>query len=69
MTAPHTSALTGAKWRKSSYTEQADCVEVSHAGPTCAVRDSKDPHGAHLTFGITTWRAFLADIKTGRHDH
>jgi hypothetical protein len=54
-------------WRKSSHsTAGNDCVEVAQTGPAYAVRDSKHPKNAHLTFGVIAWKAFMADIKSGR---
>ncbi|MFC5748381.1 DUF397 domain-containing protein [Actinomadura rugatobispora] len=42
--------LTGAKWRKSSYTGSngGNCVEVAGLPGVVAVRDSKDPDGPVL---------------------
>jgi hypothetical protein len=66
--------LTGAKWRKSSYSGNngGQCVEVAavparHAGAgyLLAVRDSKDLSGTALTLAPEDWRAFTAGIKTG----
>lgn len=44
-------------WRKSSYSAQnTECVEVGCPAAThTAVRDSKLPHRAHLTFTPTAW--------------
>lgn len=59
-------------WRKSSRSgstvDQSDCVEVAKLVRNIAVRDSKNPGGAHLTFGTADWRAFTRRIKTGEHD-
>jgi hypothetical protein len=63
--------LTRAKWRKSSRSGDngGACVEVARNLPrTIAVRDSKDPHGPALTIAPAGWRAFIADVKAGRHD-
>jgi hypothetical protein len=56
-----------AHWRKSSYSgAHGDCVEVREAGPgLVAVRDSKDPHGPALAFGVRAWAAFVADLTAG----
>jgi Domain of unknown function (DUF397) len=57
------------KWRKSTYSNAGNqCVEIGWIGATIAVRDSKNPTGDHLTFGITQWRAFLTSIKNGTYD-
>jgi len=63
--------LTGAQWRKSSYSGNggATCVEVAGNLPgVVAVRDSKDPEGPALAFSPAQWRAFAAAVKTGRFD-
>lgn len=51
-------------WRKSSYSggDNGNCVEVH--GTLDAVRDSKNPDGPVLTVDL---RAFIADVKEGRH--
>jgi hypothetical protein len=58
------------KWRKSSYSsDDGNCVEVADLdGGTRAVRDSKDPAGAHLTFTATEWSAFTAGVRNGEFD-
>jgi Domain of unknown function (DUF397) len=63
--------LTGAQWRKSSYSGNggATCVEVAGNLPgVVAVRDSKDPEGPKLAFSPAQWRAFAAGVKTGDFD-
>ncbi len=62
--------LSGAVWRKSSYSGDngGNCVEVArnlHAA--IAVRDSKDPAGPELIFPAADWRAFTAQVKAGRY--
>lgn len=56
--------LSGAVWRKSSRSGSGDqCVEVAAlSAGRLAVRDSKDPHGAVLSFTATEWRRFLQGI-------
>ncbi|GAA2129766.1 DUF397 domain-containing protein [Actinomadura napierensis] len=53
--------LACAVWRKSSRSAQADqhCVEVAGVAGAVAVRDSKDPDGPKLVFGVAAWRAFV----------
>ena len=66
--------LSGAAWRKSSYSggNGGQCVEVAtitsnpDASETmCAVRDSKDRAGPVLTFGAGSWRRFTGQVKAG----
>ena len=58
--------VTGAVWRKSSYSGSngGACVEVGTAGLAVAVRDSKDPDGPLLAFAVDTWKAFAEQVKT-----
>ncbi|MFI0901215.1 DUF397 domain-containing protein [Streptomyces sp. NPDC020983] len=61
--------LTGATWRKSTYSggEGGECVEVADGLDVVPVRDSKDPEGPALTFHPAAWTAFIADVKAGRY--
>lgn len=57
--------LSGAAWRKSSYSggNGGQCVEVALNLPgIVAVRDSKDPDGAKLVSTAAQWREFLRSI-------
>ncbi|GII60640.1 hypothetical protein Skr01_07250 [Sphaerisporangium krabiense] len=58
--------LTGAKWRKSSWSsgDGGTCVEVAANLPgLVAVRDSKNPSGPALIFSPVEWHAFLRAAK------
>ncbi|GAA3927763.1 hypothetical protein GCM10023085_06190 [Actinomadura viridis] len=56
-------------WRKSSYSQgeaQGECIEVAgNTNDTTLIRDSKDPHGPHLTFTRTGFTKLVRTIKTG----
>jgi hypothetical protein len=58
--------ITGAAWRKSSYSGGAsgNCVEVAADVRTVAVRDSRDPDGPALAFGPKDWQRFADQVKT-----
>jgi hypothetical protein len=63
--------LTGAQWRKSSYSNGngGDCVEVADLpGGGLAVRDSKSRTGPALMFTATQWAVFTADVRAGEFD-
>ncbi|MER7566216.1 DUF397 domain-containing protein [Streptomyces sp. NPDC097941] len=54
-------------WRKSSYSGGGDgnaCVEISTHPTYIAVRDSKTPTRATLTFPPNTFTAFLEVLKS-----
>jgi uncharacterized protein DUF397 len=64
--------LTGATWRKSSFSggNGGACVEVAMipaaangGSDAVALRDSKDPVGPVLVFTPAEWLAFLSDVR------
>ncbi|MGC0400988.1 hypothetical protein RKD27_003632 [Streptomyces sp. SAI-126] len=58
---------TSEDWRKSSYSGGGDgnaCVEIATRPKHIAIRDSKTPAGAHLTFLPGTFTAFLKALKS-----
>ncbi|MFF3512571.1 DUF397 domain-containing protein [Streptomyces sp. NPDC002573] len=59
--------LTGATWRKSSYSGDTggECVEVADHNPHIAIRDSKNPAAGVLTI---TPHAFATFVKTAVDD-
>lgn len=52
-------------WRKSSFSQSGDCVEVAFGHSSVLVRDSKRPEGGVLVLTITQWFAFLAGARSG----
>ncbi|MFG2632951.1 DUF397 domain-containing protein [Streptomyces sp. NPDC048362] len=53
-------------WRKSSYSaggDGDDCVEIAPHPTRIAVRDSKDPARATLTFPAPAFVTFLEGLK------
>ncbi|MFC8348569.1 DUF397 domain-containing protein [Streptomyces sp. NPDC057280] len=59
--------LTGAPWRKSSYSgTSGDCLEVAQIPTThIAIRDSKHPTLGHLRVTPATFTAFVAATARG----
>jgi hypothetical protein len=58
-------------WRKSSYSGEGDgneCVEIANTATHIAVRDSKAPARATLTFPATAFAPFVDALKN-RHVH
>jgi hypothetical protein len=54
----------GTVWRKSSFSESGQCVEVALIAQSVALRDSHAPSGPVLTFGPGEWAAFLGEVRT-----
>lgn len=66
-----TNTTDGLQWRKAAASNGTGaCVEFAAAPATGAilVRDSKDPHGAVLTFTRREIAAFLDGAKAGEFD-
>jgi hypothetical protein len=53
-------------WRKSSFSQNGDCVEWALDKEYVYVRDSKSDARAALKFTYTDWLDFIAAVKTGR---
>ncbi|MFS4091277.1 DUF397 domain-containing protein [Streptomyces sp. AF1A] len=56
------------RWQKSSYSGGGDgntCVELAHLDTHIAVRDSKAPARAALTFPADRFAPFLQALKGG----
>ena len=58
------------KWRKSTRSDEGNCVEVSpsDSGTHVGVRDTKDPSGPVLEFDRDEWATFIDEVRTGRFD-
>lgn len=55
---------TPANWRKSSFSQNGDCIEVACTRNDIFVRDSKGSLGAVLKFGYFEWNLFIAAMKS-----
>ena len=65
--------LTGAEWRKSSYSGEngngSGCVEVAFlAGGGVAIRDTKNRALAPHVYTAAEWDAFVAGVRAGEFD-
>ena len=47
-------------FRKSTYSQPQNCVEVADLPEGSAVRDSQNREAGHLTFGSAEWAALLS---------
>jgi hypothetical protein len=50
-------------WRKSSYSGDANCVEVACGTAVVGVRDSKRPVAGELMFSTAAFQSFVNHIK------
>nr|WSZ95912.1 DUF397 domain-containing protein [Streptomyces sp. NBC_00857] len=58
-------------WRRSSYSGSngGECVEVADGlTGVVPVRDSKAPHGPHLTFPHDAFASFVRSVRRGEFD-
>lgn len=55
-------------WRKSSWSNPNDCVELAWPAEVGAVRDSKNADGPLLTVGRAGLVGFIAGVKEGAFD-
>jgi hypothetical protein len=55
------------EWRKSSKSDDSNCVEVAMTVTQVLVRDSKDRSGAMLAFSRLEWDAFIARTRQGEY--
>ncbi|MEV5606714.1 DUF397 domain-containing protein [Streptomyces sp. NPDC052225] len=63
----HNQQLTGATWRKSSYSGNTggDCVEVADLTARVALRDSKNPDGGAFTVAPGAFASFIRQLASG----
>ncbi|MBQ1022834.1 MULTISPECIES: DUF397 domain-containing protein [unclassified Micromonospora] len=52
-------------WRKSSYSDDGNCVEVANTTKPVLVRDSKNIAGPVLRFQPEQWHAFTEAVRDG----
>ena len=59
------------QWRRATYSSSngGNCIEVATADHTVSVRDSKDPNGPCLAFGVRAWQAFATKLRGERSLH
>jgi hypothetical protein len=56
------------RWRTSSRSNGAACLQVQVHPSVVRIRDSKDPDGPVLVVGATAFREFLAGVRGGEFD-
>lgn len=53
-------------FRKSSYSDRNNCVEVADLPFGSAVRDSQNPGAGHLEVTAAEWSALLAGVRSAK---
>jgi len=51
-------------WRKSSFSEAGNCVEVAIQEELVLIRDSKNPNGGILSISASAWQEFIHAIRS-----
>jgi hypothetical protein len=54
--------MSGTYWRKSTFSNQGECVEVAPAVEEVLVRDTKDREGGTISLPGEAWKAFLENL-------
>jgi predicted secreted Zn-dependent protease len=55
-------------WRKSSHSDDGNCVEVAYTHELAVVRDSKNGTGPVLRFESVQWQAFMNGVRLGEFE-
>lgn len=55
-------------WRRASFCASTECVEVAQRDDVIILRDSTQPRGDMLHYGVGEWRCFVRNIKAGEFD-
>jgi Domain of unknown function (DUF397) len=55
-------------WRKASFCQNAECVELAAHDGKIIMRKSSQPDSGHIYFTPEEFDAFLEDAKSGRFD-
>jgi hypothetical protein len=67
----HTPGEDWGVFRKSSFSESGNCVEVAFLRPPGGVllRNSRHPESGNLEFTLSEWAAFLEGVRAGEFRH
>jgi len=55
-------------WRKASFCQSGECVEVAQQDGAIVLRDSKEPGESVLRYTAEEWLAFVRGVKAGEFD-
>lgn len=54
-------------WRKASFCQSGECVEVAQQDGVIVLRDSGEPRG-HVRYTTEEWRTFVRGVQAGEFD-
>ena len=63
----HETISAGSRWRKASFCQSGECVEVARQDDMIIVRDSKE-RCTVLRSTVEQWRTFVQGVKAGEFD-
>jgi hypothetical protein len=55
-------------WRRASFCQNSECVEVAERDGMIVLRSSKQSDGSVLQYTAEEWRSFVQGIKAGEFD-
>jgi Domain of unknown function (DUF397) len=55
-------------WRKASFCQSGECIEVARYNGVILMRDSKCSCGGLLRYTAEEWKSFVSGIKAGEFD-
>jgi hypothetical protein len=57
-----------AAWRRATFCQSGECVEVARQNGMIAMRDSKEASAGVLRYSAEEWLSFVRGIKAGEFD-
>jgi Domain of unknown function (DUF397) len=56
-------------WRRASFCQSRECIEVGQRNGVVLIRDSVQPHGGVLESPARDWQSLLRRVKAGELDY
>lgn len=56
-------------WRKATFCQSGECVEVAQQNGMIVLRDSKRPGRRPQRYTTEEWDSFVRGVKAGEFDH
>jgi Domain of unknown function (DUF397) len=55
-------------WRRATWCQSGECVEVAQQNGVIVIRDSKRPSRRPLRYTAEEWNSFIRGVKAGEFD-